>query len=170
MVTQKTCGGRLAQNDRTAVTVRTEQNPWTCARACCQSAPPSACFNPILTSFLLHAVITTRDALSLPPSISIDNVGSPFSSHTTTRALVRSRHRWCPTYHDYFAVSTSNPAKGAVIHVHNVTYTHAQPTVFQIAPRPLCVRSFDFLATRGIPRIVAAVGRDVVVFYIGVDS
>ncbi len=57
-----------------------------------------------------------------------------------------------------------------MIHVHNVTYTHAQPTVFQIASRPLYVRSFDFLAARGIPRIVAAVGRDVVIFYIGVDS
>ncbi|KAI0747773.1 hypothetical protein C8Q80DRAFT_1168378 [Daedaleopsis nitida] len=78
--------------------------------------------------------------------------------------------RWCPTYPDYFALSTSSPAKGAVVHVHNVTYTHAQPTVFQIAPRPLYVRSFDFVAARGIPRIVAAVGREVIVFYIGVDS
>ncbi|TFK93162.1 hypothetical protein K466DRAFT_581249 [Polyporus arcularius HHB13444] len=78
--------------------------------------------------------------------------------------------RWCPTYPDYFAVSTSSPAKGAVVHVHNVTYTHAPPTAFQIAPRPLYVRSFDFVAARGIPRIVAAVGREVVVFYIGVDS
>ena len=78
--------------------------------------------------------------------------------------------RWCPTYHDYFAVSTSSPAKGAAIHVHNVTYTHAQPTVFEVAQRPLFVRSFDFVAARGIPRIAAAVGREVVVFYIGVDS
>lgn len=78
--------------------------------------------------------------------------------------------RWCPTYPDYFAVSTSSPAKGAVLHVHNVAYVHAQPTVFQIAPRPLYVRAFDFVACKGIPRIVAAVGREVIVFYIGVDS
>ena len=67
-------------------------------------------------------------------------------------------------------MSTSSPAKGAAIHVHNVTYTHAQPTVFEVAQRPLFVRSFDFVAARGIPRIAAAVGREVVVFYIGVDS
>ncbi len=67
-------------------------------------------------------------------------------------------------------MSTSSPAKGAVLHVHNVAYVHAQPTVFQIAPRPLYVRAFDFVACKGIPRIVAAVGREVIVFYIGVDS
>ena len=81
-----------------------------------------------------------------------------------------SLFRWCPTYPDYFAISTGSPAKGAVIHVHNVVYPHAQPTAFHIAQRPLYVRSFDFVACRGIPRIVAAVGREVVVFYIGVDS
>ncbi|KAI0670712.1 WD40-repeat-containing domain protein [Trametes maxima] len=81
-----------------------------------------------------------------------------------------SQFRWCPTYPDYFAVSTSSAARGAVIHVHNAAYVHAQPTVFQVAPRPLCVRAFDFVAGRGIPRIAAAVGREVIVFYIGVDS
>ncbi|KAH9946415.1 WD40-repeat-containing domain protein [Epithele typhae] len=78
--------------------------------------------------------------------------------------------RWCPTYPDYFAVSTRSPARGAAIHVHNVAYPHAPPTVFALARRPLYVRAFDFVACRGIPRIAAAVGRDVVVFYIGVDS
>ncbi|KAI0648196.1 hypothetical protein C8Q79DRAFT_1109980 [Trametes meyenii] len=81
-----------------------------------------------------------------------------------------SQFWWCPTYPDYFAVSTSSAARGAVIHVHNAAYVHAQPTVFQVAPRPLCVRAFDFVAGRGIPRIAAAVGREVIVFYIGVDS
>ncbi|KAI0362809.1 hypothetical protein OH77DRAFT_1500401 [Trametes cingulata] len=95
--------------------------------------------------------------------------GKPYVTGTSF-AEGGSQFRWCPTYPDYFAVSTSSPAKGAVIHVHNVTYVHAQPTVFQIAPRPLYVRSFDFVACRGIPRIVAAVGREVIVFYIGVDS
>lgn len=78
--------------------------------------------------------------------------------------------RWCPTYPEYFAVSTNAPTKGAIIHVYNTGYIHAQPTVFNIGLRPLTVRSFDFLAGRGIPRIAAAVGRDLVIFYIGVES
>ncbi|KAH9951421.1 WD40-repeat-containing domain protein [Amylocystis lapponica] len=78
--------------------------------------------------------------------------------------------RWCPSYPEYFAISTSSPAKGAVIHVHNTNFIHAQPTVFPVASRPQYVRSFDFLAGRGIPRIAAGVGREVVIFYIGVDS
>ena len=47
---------------------------------------------------------------------------------------------------------------------------NAQPTVFTLAPRPLQVRDFDFLATSGIPRIAAAVGSEAVIFYIGVES
>lgn len=78
--------------------------------------------------------------------------------------------RWSPTYSEYFAVTTNCPSKGGVIHVYNTNYLQAQPTVFAIAPRPLYVRDFDFVAEKGIPRIAAAVGRDVVIFYIGVDS
>lgn len=77
---------------------------------------------------------------------------------------------WSPTYSEYFAISTRSPAKGALIHVHNINYVHAQPTVFTINPRPHSVADFDFLGMRGIPRIVAAVGRNVHVFTIGVDS
>lgn len=78
--------------------------------------------------------------------------------------------RWCPTYPEYFAISTQNPLKDAVIHVHNVNYTQAQPTVFNLNTRPHFVRGFDFLGLRGIPRIAAAVGQVLVVFSIGVDS
>lgn len=78
--------------------------------------------------------------------------------------------RWCHTYPEYFAISTQSPAKGAVIHVHNVNYIHAQPTVFNIYPRPHLVRDFDFLAIQGIPRLAAATGPKVVIFSIGVDS
>ncbi|CDO70585.1 hypothetical protein BN946_scf184636.g18 [Trametes cinnabarina] len=95
--------------------------------------------------------------------------GKPYVTGTSF-AEGGSQFRWCPTYPEYFALAASSPAKGAVVHVHNAAYVHAQPTAFQIAPRPLYVRSFDFVACRGIPRIVAAVGREVVVFYIGVDS
>ena len=79
-------------------------------------------------------------------------------------------NRWCPTFSEYFALSTSNPSKGAAIHVHNTSYINAQPTVFTLAPRPLQVRDFDFLATPGIPRIAAGVGNEAVIFYIGVES
>lgn len=78
--------------------------------------------------------------------------------------------RWCSTFPDYFAVTTNSTNKGAIIHVYNTGYLQAQPTVFNVAPRPLYVRDFDFLAEKGIPRIVAAVGRKVVMFYIGVES
>ncbi|EMD34509.1 hypothetical protein CERSUDRAFT_159048 [Gelatoporia subvermispora B] len=81
-----------------------------------------------------------------------------------------NQFRWCPTYPEYFAISANAPGRGAVIHVHNTGYVHAQPTVFSVGPRPLFVRDFDFLAARGIPRIAAAVGRELVIFYIGVDS
>lgn len=78
--------------------------------------------------------------------------------------------RWCPTFSEYFALSTNSPSKGAVIHVHNTSYINAQPTVFTLAPRPLQVRDFDFLAASGIPRIAAAVGNEAVIFYIGIES
>jgi len=81
-----------------------------------------------------------------------------------------NNNRWCPTFSEYFALSTSNPSKGAVIHVHNTSYINAQPTIFTLAPRPLQVRDFDFLATPGIPRIAAGVGNEAVIFYIGVES
>ncbi|KAG5645858.1 hypothetical protein DXG03_005200 [Asterophora parasitica] len=80
------------------------------------------------------------------------------------------KFRWCPTYTDYFAISTESPHKGATIHIHNLNYLQAQPTVFSILPRPHVVQDFDFMAARGIPRIAAAVGRTVFVFSIGVDS
>ncbi|KAF9002014.1 hypothetical protein BDQ17DRAFT_1327033 [Cyathus striatus] len=79
-------------------------------------------------------------------------------------------HRWCRTYPEYFAISTQSPNKGAVIHVHNFNYVHAQPTAFNLHARPHYIKDFDFMATRGIPRIAAAVGREVVVFSIGVES
>lgn len=54
--------------------------------------------------------------------------------------------------------------------MHNIAYIHAQPNVIVIAPRPHRIRDFDFLATRGIPRIVAAVGREAIIFSIAADS
>lgn len=82
------------------------------------------------------------------------------------------RFRWCPTYPEYFAISTrSAGARGATIHVHSALHAHAhvEPTAFTLAPRPLCVRDFDFLSLKGIPRIAAAVGHELIVFYIGLE-
>ncbi|KAI9510383.1 hypothetical protein F5148DRAFT_1011012 [Russula earlei] len=82
------------------------------------------------------------------------------------------RFRWCPTYPEYFAISTrcAGP-RGAMIHVHSALHVHAnvEPTAFALAPRPLCVRDFDFMSLKGIPRIAAAVGHELVVFYIGME-
>lgn len=66
-------------------------------------------------------------------------------------------------------MSTNSPLKGAAIHFYNTNYIQAQPTVLTIAPCPHRVLDFDWLADRGIPRIVAAVGRDVFIFPISVD-
>ena len=46
----------------------------------------------------------------------------------------------------------------------------AQPNVIHIAPRPHRIRDFDFFASRGIPRIAAAVGREIIIFSIAADS
>ncbi|KAI0340149.1 hypothetical protein BDW22DRAFT_1486417 [Trametopsis cervina] len=81
-----------------------------------------------------------------------------------------TKFRWCPSHHEFFAVTTNSPLKGAVINVYNTSYIQAQPTVFTIASRPLYVRDFDFIFEKGIPRIAAAVGREVIIFYIGVES
>ena len=67
-------------------------------------------------------------------------------------------------------MTTNSTSRGAVVHVYNVGYLQAQPTVFHIAARPLYVRDFDFVGGKGIPRIAAAVGRELVIFYIGVES
>ncbi|TFY72400.1 hypothetical protein EVG20_g635 [Dentipellis fragilis] len=80
------------------------------------------------------------------------------------------RFRWCPTHTTYFALTPSPLAsKGAHLHVHNAAYIHAQPTPFTLGPRSSRIQDFDWLATPGIPRIAAAIGRSVVVFFIGVD-
>ncbi|KAK1229065.1 hypothetical protein PQX77_007881 [Marasmius sp. AFHP31] len=95
--------------------------------------------------------------------------GKPFVSDVSF-SQGGHRFRWCYTYPEFFAISTQSPLKGAVIHVYNTGYVHAQPTTFEISTRPHFVRDFDFVASRGIPRLAAAVGRSVVIFPIGVES
>ncbi|KAL9714904.1 hypothetical protein Ac2012v2_001564 [Leucoagaricus gongylophorus] len=90
----------------------------------------------------------------------------------TVDTLLDGAHqfRWSITYPDYFAVSSRSPTKGAIIHIHNVNYVHAQPTVFILHPQPHIIQDFDFLAIQGVPRIAAAVGHTVYIFAVGSDS
>ncbi|KAJ6546410.1 hypothetical protein DFH09DRAFT_927287 [Mycena vulgaris] len=87
--------------------------------------------------------------------------------HTVLCGWTLTISRWCPTFPDYFAISTQSPIKGAVINIHNTTYT--QPSAMALAPRPHFVRDFDWLSSR-TPRIAAAIGHQVVVFSVVVDS
>ncbi|KAJ7098179.1 hypothetical protein B0H15DRAFT_772575 [Mycena belliarum] len=91
--------------------------------------------------------------------------GKPTSG--TTFPQGGHRFRWCPTFPEYFAISTQSPGKGAVINLHHTGYS--QPTTMPLGPRPHFVRDFDWLAAR-TPRIAAAVGHKVVVFSVVVDS
>ncbi|KAL1743294.1 WD40-repeat-containing domain protein [Schizophyllum fasciatum] len=77
------------------------------------------------------------------------------------------KFRWCNTHPEFFAISSSSPATGAILHVHNLGYLTQQPTQLAVAAKPHYVRDFDFLATRGVPRIAAAVGRSLVIMPIG---
>jgi len=96
---------------------------------------------------------------------------SPLSSALLTGSFLSIYFlRWCQSYPDYFAISAQSPVKGAVIHVHNMAFAHAQPNVITIASSPHHIRDFDFLASSGIPRIVAAVGRDVIIFPIAAEA
>ncbi|KAF9228051.1 hypothetical protein BS17DRAFT_726849 [Gyrodon lividus] len=89
-------------------------------------------------------------------------------THTGTSFPDRGHaFRWCPTNPDYFAIAAHSIKKGAVLHVHNVGYVHAQPSVINVAPHPHHIRDFDFMALRGQPLLVVAFGRQVAVFSLG---
>ncbi|KAF8623975.1 hypothetical protein AX15_006129 [Amanita polypyramis BW_CC] len=78
--------------------------------------------------------------------------------------------RWCPTYPEYFAIASKTPNQGATIHVYNLNYINAQPSVFNMAPRPHAVDAMDFVYLHGIPYVAAAVGRKLVIFHIGIGK
>ncbi|EIN07588.1 hypothetical protein PUNSTDRAFT_70465 [Punctularia strigosozonata HHB-11173 SS5] len=97
------------------------------------------------------------------------NGGKPTASGTAFPEGA-GQFRWCPTFPDYFAISSSPAsAKGATIHLYNTQYVHTPPSALSVAPRPHKIRDFDFLALPGIPRIAAAVGREVIIFPIGME-
>ncbi|KAI5124016.1 hypothetical protein M0805_003848 [Coniferiporia weirii] len=100
---------------------------------------------------------------------SILNGGKPFATGTTFSEGGR-KIRWCPSFPEYFAISAiSVTPKGAVINVNNMDHLQSQAASIEIATRPHHVTDFDWLATRGTPRLAVAVERDVYVFPISVD-
>ncbi|KAH7908012.1 WD40-repeat-containing domain protein [Hygrophoropsis aurantiaca] len=76
--------------------------------------------------------------------------------------------RWCPTNTDYFAIASHSPDKGAVIHVYNMNYVHAQPNIIHVASRPHRIRDFDFMANHSKSTLAVALGREIMVFSLGV--
>lgn len=58
---------------------------------------------------------------------------------------------------------------GAVIKVMSVYHLGSQTSTIQIAPKPHKVSDFDWVASRGVPRLAVAVGRDVYIFPISVE-
>lgn len=84
-----------------------------------------------------------------------------------TASSLSPYNRWCPTNPDYFAIAAYSVKRGAVLHVHNIGYIHAQPSVINVAPRPHRIRDFDFMALRGQPLLAIAFGQQIVVFSIG---
>ena len=93
-----------------------------------------------------------------------------YSYLTCVFFITNPQIRWCQTYSEHFAISNQSSNRGAVIHVHNCSFVHAAPTVFNLRSKPNFIRDFDFLALAGIPRIAAAIGQTVLIFSIGVES
>ncbi|KIY51943.1 hypothetical protein FISHEDRAFT_64060 [Fistulina hepatica ATCC 64428] len=98
----------------------------------------------------------------------------PFLSGTTLSPQ-SNRFRWCHTFPEYFAISSSAP-EGATICVYQLNYVQAQPDAldvtcpaqpFMLSRKPHFVADFDWMATKGIPRIAVAVGRQIKIFRIG---
>ncbi|PFH47674.1 hypothetical protein AMATHDRAFT_151584 [Amanita thiersii Skay4041] len=78
--------------------------------------------------------------------------------------------RWCRTCPEYFATASRFPTQGAIVNVYNLNYIHAQPTTFNVASKPNTINAMDFISLPGIPRIVAATGRKLTVFFVGVNK
>lgn len=85
----------------------------------------------------------------------------------TNRQFVYQCNRWCPTNSDYFAIAAHSVKRGAVLHVHNIGYINAQPSIINVAPRPHRIRDFDFMALRSQPLLAVAFSQHVAVFSIG---
>lgn len=92
--------------------------------------------------------------------------------HSTHRpASSSSSPRWCPTLTDFFAVSTGAAGKGGHIHLYNMSYSSTSPSILQVSTNRLhYVRDFDFVAEKNMPRMAAAVGRELIIFFAGRTS
>jgi hypothetical protein len=78
--------------------------------------------------------------------------------------------RWCPTYPDIFAISSQSRTKGATIQIFNTKYIHTQPLSVTLVSAPHVVRDFDFMADQGTTRVVAAIGKELFIFEINIES
>ncbi|KAF8511145.1 WD40-repeat-containing domain protein [Hysterangium stoloniferum] len=81
------------------------------------------------------------------------------------------RFRWCPTTPDLFALSSHSPLEDAAIHVHNTSYMQSVPRRIVVRSRPHRIKDFDWLCVPkpAFPRLVAAIGRSIVVVDLGSD-
>jgi hypothetical protein len=77
---------------------------------------------------------------------------------------------WCLTYPDIFAISSQSRTKGASIQIFNTKYIHTQPLLVNLASAPHTVRDFDFMADQGTTRVVAAIGKELLIFEINIES
>jgi len=78
--------------------------------------------------------------------------------------------RWCRGVPGCFGITSQSPSMGAVVHIHNMRYIYAQPSVVDVAPKPNIIRDFDFISSQGTSIIAAAVGRQLVLLSVDLDS
>lgn len=64
---------------------------------------------------------------------------------------------------------SSMGSMGAIINVNSVYHLQTQAAPIQIAPRPHRVTDFDWIGTRGTPRLAAVLGKEIFIFPISVD-
>ncbi|KIJ35701.1 hypothetical protein M422DRAFT_180342, partial [Sphaerobolus stellatus SS14] len=84
------------------------------------------------------------------------------------------RFRWSPISTTLFAISSHSPLEDAAILIQDTRFDKLDPRRIVLKPRPHRVRDFDWLRGSGVgvaePRIVAAVGRKVMVVDIGREA
>ena len=81
---------------------------------------------------------------------------------------------WSPTSTTLFALCSHSPLEDAAILIQDTRFDKLDPRRIVLKPRPHRVRDFDWLRGSGIgngePRIVAGVGRKVMVIDIGGEA
>jgi hypothetical protein len=121
--------------------------------------------------FAIWDMSKLRGGKPIHTGISFQDGGHAFryvpSIYTRAIHCLSPCNSWCPTNPDYFAIAAHSVKRGAVLHVHNIGYVNAQPSIINVAPRPHRIRDFDFMALRGQPLLAIAFSQRVAVFSIG---